>query len=157
MQILVYRKYKKDTYTIGEIYINGNLFCSSLEDRDRFLTQEMSLDTINSLKVYGQTAIPAGTYSVSLDIVSPKFSKIPFYQQVCNGKLPRILNVPGFEGILFHVADGPRGAELLHGCIGVGKNKIKGGLLDGKETFIRLYTKMEEANNRGEKIIVTIK
>ena len=79
-----------------------------------------------------------------------------FYKEVCNGKVPRVLNVPGFEGILFHVADGPRGAELLQGCIGVGKNKIKGGLLEGKETFKKLYKKMEEAKNRGEKITVTI-
>lgn len=156
MNILVYRKYKKDSYTIGEIYIDGELFCSSLEDKDRALTQGMSENTIKSIKVYGQTAIPTGSYEVSLDIVSPKFSQMPFYQDVCKGKLPRLLDVPGFDGILFHVADGPRGAELLHGCIGVGENKIKGGLLNGKETFRKLYKKMEEAKNKGENITVTI-
>lgn len=156
MNVLVYRKYKKSTYTIGEIYLDGNLFCSSLEDKDRSLTQGMDLKTIKDLKVYGQTAIPTGTYEVSLDITSPKFSQMGFYREVCNGKVPRLLNVPGFEGILFHVADGPRGAELLHGCIGVGQNKIKGGLLEGKETFKKLYKKMEEAKNKGEKITVTI-
>lgn len=156
MNILVYRKYKKPTYTIGEIYIDGDLFCSSLEDKDRSLTQGMDLKTIKDLKVYGQTAIPTGTYEVSLDITSPRFSQMEFYKEVCNGKVPRLLNVPGFEGILFHVADGPRGAELLQGCIGVGKNKIKGGLLEGKETFKKLYKKMEEAKNRGEKVTVTI-
>ena len=156
MNILVYRKYKKDTYTIGEIYLDGALFCSSLEDKDRALVQGMDLKTIKNIKVYGQTAIPTGSYEVTIDIISPRFSKMPFYQEVCNGKVPRLLNVPGFDGILFHVADGSRGAELLHGCIGVGKNKIKGGLLEGKETFKELYKKMEEAKNRGEKITVTI-
>lgn len=156
MQILVFRKYKKDTYTIGEIYINGELFSSSLEDKDRALTQGMSLNTIKDIKVYGKTAIPTGTYEVTLDIVSPKFGQMPFYKEVCKGKVPRLLNVPGFDGVLFHVADGYKGAELLHGCIGVGKNKIKGGLLEGKETFKKFYAKLEEADNRGEKITVTI-
>jgi hypothetical protein len=156
MKILINRKYKKDTYTIGEMTIDGNYFCSTLEDKDRGLTQDMSSSLITNKKVYGQTAIPTGTYEVSLDITSPRFSQMEFYKEVCNGKVPRVLNVPGFEGILFHVADGPRGVELLQGCIGVGKNKIKGGLLEGKETFKKLYKKMEEAKNRGEKITVTI-
>lgn len=156
MKIIINRKYKKDTYTIGEMTIDGNYFCSTLEDKDRGLTQDMPFALIDTKKVYGQTAIPTGTYEVSLDITSPRFSKMPFYQEVCNGKVPRLLNVPGFDGILLHVADGPRGAELLHGCIGVGKNKIKGGLLEGKETFKELYKKMEEAKNIGEKITVTI-
>jgi hypothetical protein len=156
MKILINRKYKKDTYTIGEMTIDGNYFCSTLEDKDRGLTQDMSSALITNKKVYGQTAVPTGTYEVSLDITSPRFSQMEFYKEVCNGKVPRLLKVPGFEGILFHVADGPRGAELLQGCIGVGKNKIKGGLLEGKETFKKLYKKIEEAKNKGEKITVTI-
>ena len=58
---------------------------------------------------------------------------------MCDGKVPRLLNVPGFDGILLHVADGAKGAELVEGCIGIGQNKIKGGLLNGKETFKKLY------------------
>ena len=59
------------------------------------------------------TAIPRGIYELTLDIVSPKFSKYDFYKEVCNGKLPRLKNVKGFEGILIHVADGYRVSELL--------------------------------------------
>lgn len=156
MKIIINRKYKKEAYTIGEMSIDGKYFCSTLEDKDRGLTQDMPAALIATKKVYGQTAIPTGTYEITLDIVSNRLSKYPFYIEVCEGKVPRFLNVSGFEGILFHVADGPRGAELLHGCIGVGKNKIKGGLLEGKETFKKLYKKMEEVKNKGEKIIVTI-
>jgi hypothetical protein len=156
MKIIINRKYKKETYTIGEMSIDGKYFCSTLEDKDRGLTQDMSSALIATKKVYGQTAIPAGTYEITLDVVSKRLSKYPFYIEVCGGKVPRFLNVPGFEGILFHVADGARGAELVDGCVGVGDNLIKGGLLNGKETFKKLYKKMEEAKNKGEKITVTI-
>lgn len=156
MTLTVQRKYKNQKYTIGELYIDGIKFCDTLEDRDRGLFQNMPLSTIQDLKVYGETAIPTGHYKITLDVVSPKFSQYSFYKEVCDGKLPRLLNVPGFEGVLIHVADGSRGAELLHGCIGIGDNKIKGGLLNGKETFIKLYALMLEAKNRNEEITLQI-
>ncbi|MEE1072026.1 MAG: DUF5675 family protein [Cellulosilyticum sp.] len=156
MNISVYRKYKKESYTIGKLHINGDYFCDTLEDKDRGLNQNMPLSYIKDNKVYGKTAIPIGNYKVSLDITSPRFSQMSFYKEVCEGKVPRILNVPAFEGILFHVADGPKGAELLQGCIGVGRNKIKGGLLEGKDYFKKLYNKLKEAKDRGEEINLTI-
>lgn len=156
MNIQVYRQYKKDTYTIGKLYINGEYFCDTLEDKDRSLNQNMPLSYLKDNKVYGKTAIPTGDYKISLDIISPRFSQMDFYKNVCDGKLPRVLNVPAFEGILFHVADGSKGAELLQGCIGVGKNKIKGGLLEGKEYFKRLYQKLKEAKERNEELNLNI-
>lgn len=156
MELSVYRKYKKSEYTIGELYINGEFFCSTLEDTDRGLRDSMSETTIRSKKIPTRTAIPEGKYKIVLDTVSGKFSKYDFYKKVCNGKLPRLLNVKGFEGILIHVADGPRGANLLEGCIGVGFNKIKGGLVDGKPTFERLYKILTGAKNNGEDITIEI-
>ena len=86
----------------------------------------MPLDQLKKMKVYGQTAIPTGEYEITLNIVSPKFSKYPFYQSSCQGRVPRLLNVKAFDGILIHVADGVRGSQLVEGCLGVGLNKIKG-------------------------------
>ena len=91
-----------------------------------------------------------------METVSPKFSKKEFYMDVCQGKLPRLKNVKGFEGILLHVADGPKGADLLEGCIGIGLNKKVGQLCDGKETFKKVYALMKEAHDRGETIYITI-
>lgn len=70
MEILVERKWKRDAYTIGNIYVNGKRFgdgknyCNTLEDADRGLTQSMPLAEIKKHKIYGETAIPAGTYKV---------------------------------------------------------------------------------------------
>lgn len=148
MELTLKRKYLKDTYTIGHLYINGERFCDTLEDKVRDLTKEQ--------KVQGKTAIPYGRYEVTLGVTSPKFSKYEFYRETCGGKLPRLLNVLHFEGILFHVADGYKGADLLEGCIGVGQNLIKGGLLNGKQVFCDLYRKLIDARLDGEKIWITI-
>ena len=86
---------------------------------------------IRNRKIYGKTAIPKARYKIDKTTVSPKFSKYPFYMEVCQGKLPRLKNVKGFDGILIHVAAGPKGADLLQGCIGVGENCIVGGLVKG--------------------------
>ena len=156
MELLVDRKWKKQSYTISNLYINGEWFCNCLEDADRGLDNSMSEDMIRTLKKPSITAIPRGTYEITLDVVSPKFSKYQFYKEVCNGKLPRLLNVPHFEGILIHCAEGPKGADLLQGCIAVGNNTIKGGLTNCKETFKKLYSILDKANKNNEKIIIKI-
>lgn len=99
-----------------------------------------------------KTAIPTGTYTVTINVVSPKFSKKQFYIDSCKGRVPRLLNVKGYDGILIHVGDGSNGQYKTAGCILIGKNTIKGGLTDGKQTFTSLYTKLSEANDKGEKI-----
>ena len=147
MKIQVQRLYKKDTYTIGKMFIDGKYFCDTLEDKDRGLNSSMSESQIKEVKVYGETAIPKGTYKIDMNTISPKFSTYPFYQEVCQGKIPRLIGVKGFNGILIHVADGYKGASLVQGCIGIGKNKIKGGLLEGKETFKKLYSILSFCNN----------
>lgn len=131
------------SWTNGKLYIDGVFFCFTLEDKDRNLTQDMSLGEILDKKVYGQTAIPKGTYNITLDVVSPKFSKYPFYQSVCHGRLPRLLDVKGFDGILIHVADGWKRDQLLSGCIGIGDMQKDGSLLNGKEVFKEFYDRIK--------------
>lgn len=156
MEILVHRKYKKADYTISNMTIDGEWVCNVLEDTDRGLDDGMQDFMIRSRKIPTKTAVPTGRYEILMDVVSPKFSKKDFYKEVCGGKLPRLKDVKGFDGILIHVADGPRGADLLEGCLGVGRNTIKGGLSDGKETFKKIYSMMKEAHDRGEKIFINI-
>lgn len=156
MEVLVYRKWPKTGYTIGRVFIDGELICNSLEDEDRGLSDAMDERIIRNRKIHGKTAIPRGRYKIDMDTFSGKFSKYEFYMEVCQGKLPRLKNVKGFDGILIHVADGPKGANLLEGCIGVGLNKKAGQLCDGKETFKKIYAMMKEAHNKGEAIYITI-
>ena len=152
MKLTIKRTITRSSYTLGKLYIDGVYFCDTLEDRDRGLTQNMSVEQIKSIKVPGETAIPKGTYRVTLDVVSPKFSKYPFYMQTCGGKLPRLINVKGYEGVLIHVADGPKRDSLLQGCIGIGNLSAEEYLINGKKVFVELYNKLK-GNNIELKII----
>lgn len=154
MKLTVKRSSPESTWTPGELYIDSEWFSNTLEDLDRGLTQEMSIGEIQSRKIYGETAIPRGTYKVTLDVVSPKFSQYPFYMDTCQGRLPRLVDVPGYEGVLIHVADGYKKDKLLHGCIGIGERQSDGSLLNGKETFRKLYERLKEDKDNIEIEIV---
>lgn len=153
MEILVYRKWKKSDYTVGRMSIDGEIICNTMEDTDRGLDDGMQDWQIRNKKIPNVTAIPTGRYKIDMDTVSPKFSKYPFYMEVCQGKLPRLKNVKGFEGILLHC-----GADHSNssGCILLGLNKVRGKLTDTKETFKKVYAMMKEAHNKGETIYITI-
>lgn len=134
MEILVKRIAKESTYTIGKMYIDGEYVADTLEDTDRGLTQHMPLSEIQEKKVYGKTAIPTGTYQVTLDIVSSKF-KNSTWAKPYGGKLPRLINVPGYEGVLIHPGTD---ASSTSGCILVGENKIKGKIINSQITFHKI-------------------
>lgn len=144
MKILVDRKYKKDLYTISNLYIDDKYFCNTIEDTDRGLTQTTSLAEIKKNKIPSKTAIPSGIYKVTLDIVSPKYSKNSYYQSICKSKLPRLLNVPGFDGILIHCGNTEKDSA---GCLIVGENKVKGKVINSKATFEKLYKELLKDKN----------
>lgn len=153
MELLVERKWKKQSYTISNLSINGKWFSNVLEDTDRGLDDSMSTSKILSIKKPSITAIPTGTYEITLDVLSPRFCTSPFYKEVCNGKLPRLLNVKGFEGVLIHAGNTDKDTA---GCLLVGYNKEKGKILDSKNTFKTLYNLLKKAKDKGEKITIKI-
>lgn len=142
MNITLNRIAKKAKYTIGKLYINNQYFCDTLEDTDRGLTQSMTEQQIGSKKVYGETAIPTGTYRIIISY-SNKFKK----------QMPLLLNVPGFAGIRIH--SGNTEKDSL-GCILVGKNKAVGKVLESRDTYSKLFSILQEANKK-ETIKITIK
>lgn len=107
MELKLIRHVFNDYYTEGYLFLDGKYFCYTLEDKVRH----------DGVKVYGQTAIPSGEYEVRLE-VSPRFQK----------KLPHILNVPGFDGILIH---GGNTANDSLGCVLVAQNKVGPGYIQG--------------------------
>lgn len=154
MELVLERKWYRDTYTIGKLSVNGVVVCDTLEDKDRGLHQNMSLNEINRIKVYGETAIPKGRYHIDMDTVSSKF-KTRVWAKPYNGKIPRLLSVPGYQGVLIHVLNSP---EDSLGCIGVGQNKQVGKILNSTVTFYMLMDSyLVPAHFRGEEIWITIK
>lgn len=141
MKLKLHRHFKGSEYTIGKLYIDGEYFCDTIEDVDRGLFQNMPLQQLKEKKVKHQTAIPTGSYKITLDIQSPKFSQKSQYD-FCEGYLPRLIDVPAFEGILIHIGNK---AGDSSGCILVGENKVKGQVINSTNTFKKLYEKLKEA------------
>ena len=145
MELVLERKWKKSNYTIGILLIDNKKFCEVIEDKDRGLKDSMTTEQIKLIKKPNMTAIPTGTYVVTLDVFSSKFGNIPFYKKVCNGKLPRLLNVKGFEGILIHCGN----TQLdTSGCLIVGENKVKGKVINSKITFEKLYNILKNSKDK---------
>lgn len=128
MKIQIVRKYKKEDYTIGSLYIDGEWICNTLEPKDRGLKQTMPLVSIAMTKVMHETAIPAGTYQVKM-LYSKKF----------NAQRPFLLDVPGFSGIMIHEGNTKRDT---HGCILVGRNTAKGMLTSSRLSLGEVMSRM---------------
>lgn len=152
MLLTLYRRFKGTEYTIGSLFIDGQYFCDTLEDVDRGLTSEMTAKQISRKKVYGKTAIPTGKYEVTIDQVSQKYASRAAYKAI-KGKLPRLLNVTGYTGILIHAGNS---ADDTAGCVLVGQNLAKGKVLNSTVTFYKLYPHLQRAKGRGEKIYIEI-
>lgn len=153
MRLTLQRIAKRETYTIGRLYVDGIYVCDTIEDKDRGLKSHHPLEQIKKAKVYGETAIPMGTYIIDMDRVSPKFSSRS-WAKLYRGKIPRLRSVPGFESILIH--PGNTAASSL-GCILVGINDKVGRVSDSQKTFRRLMDDhLIPAHERGETIAITI-
>lgn len=136
MELKVERKWKKSGYTIGRFFVDNKLFCNSLEDEVR------EIDKNGVGKIKGKTAIPAGRYRVIYNW-SPKFGR----------NLPRLLDVPWFDGILIHPGNSTLETE---GCILVGYNTEVGRLTQSRDTSDRLNVMIEDAQRHGEEVWIEI-
>jgi Family of unknown function (DUF5675) len=127
----VHLEVKRDTFTsrstIGKLYIDGKFFAFTLEDPQREL----------GVKIYGNTAIPKGTYTVIWN-KSTRFSK----EKGKDVFMPLLLDVPGFSGVRIHSGSFP--ADTL-GCILVGYNKGKDFINGSRDAIKALYPLIQKA------------
>lgn len=121
MKLELKRIYLGTDYTIGKLYIDGVYECDTLED------------TVREFKIKHETAIWEGTYKVIITM-SQRFQRL----------LPLLVDVPNFTGIRIH--PGCTKADTS-GCILVGKNKVKGMMINSRATFNRLFAKLLLAEN----------
>lgn len=148
MKLILERNWSKETYTIGKLYYIDEdtqakrYIADTLEDADRRLTDDMTIEAIKKLKVYAETAIPSGTYQITLNTISPKYSKRKYYKDLCGGKVPRLLGVKGYDGVLIHIGNTNKDTA---GCILVGENKVKGRVINSTKAFEKLYKILKSA------------
>lgn len=130
MKLFLQRFAQTPEYTVGRLYIDGKFFSHTMED------------TVREEKIADITAIPEGTYKVIVNR-SPKFKR----------DLPRLLDVPNFEGILIHRGNTAKDSA---GCILVGENKVRGKVVNSTKYEIELTNILKNAQNRGEPIEIEI-
>ena len=142
MELRLERKWFEDTCTIGKLYVDDEYECYILEDVVRPLGE----------KVYGETAIPYGDYTVIVNR-SNRFKK----------DLPFIYNMPDmsvedghgvrFTGIRIH--PGNTDADT-HGCLLPGASKMDNKIGDSRLAFNKLFAKICAAIDAEEDVVLTI-
>lgn len=130
MEIKVIRKEFTEKSTIGEMFINGEYLCYTLEDRVR-----------DGEKVPGETAIPYGKYDVVINF-SNRFQKY----------MPLLMNVPNFSGIRIHPGNRDTDTE---GCLLLGFVRGKDFIGQSKQAFNKFMSIITPIY-RKEKIFITI-
>jgi hypothetical protein len=130
VKLKLIRKEFTDKSTIGSLFVDNKWECWTLED------------VVREKKIKHETAIPAGTYQVIINL-SNRFKR----------KMPLLLNVPEFEGIRIHSG---YTAGHTSGCILVGSSRSANQLQQSKPAFNALFQKLLTVSNRGEKITIEI-
>ena len=130
MKLTLKRIALRPTYTIGRLYIDGEYFCDTCEDKVRDTNKNGVFD--EEKKVYGETAIPYGNYTIILSM-SNRFKRV----------LPLLLDVPDFKCVRIH--SGNTSKDSL-GCILVGENKQVGKVLNSRKTENRLMQILNATN-----------
>ena len=139
MKLELIRIANRPTYCIGKLYIDGVWFCDTIEDTDRGLDNSMSVDEILKKKIKGETAIPTGIYKIEITY-SPKYKRM----------MPLLIGVKCYSGVRNHSCNSSKDTE---GCLLVGRNTVVGMVTDSRNTYQRLFARLQNAKD----ILIEIK
>lgn len=123
MELKLKRQLLNENYTLGELFIDNVHFCYTVEDAVLPAGQ----------KVFGKTAIPAGSYKIIINM-SNHFKK----------EMPLLLKVPNFEGVRIHSGNTAADSE---GCIIVGTVRTPNGVGLSRQCFTKLMDKIKGQQN----------
>ena len=147
LKITVKRKIFNECDTIGDLYVSYpeepntlNFVCNTLEDKVR---NPKGTKKEDFKKVYGETAIPYGTYRVVIT-----------YSNAFQKKLPEILNVPLYEGIRIHAGNTK---DSTNGCILLGDSpkisQTESWIYNSQKNMKKFMNILEPAIKKGRVII----
>lgn len=132
MNLLIQRKPSSQFATLGDLSIDGVFQCFTLEDPTR------------PIKIQNDTAIPAGTYKVTIT-PSQRFGR----------DMPLVNDVPGFSGIRIHSGNTDQDTD---GCILLGTTIASDDFIgNSKAAFALFFVRLQNAIERGEDVTLTIK
>ena len=126
MNITIQRLPSDEHRTHGDLYIDGEWECFTLED------------VVREEKIYGETAIPDGMYVITME-----------YSQRFGPDTLTINSVPNFTGVRIHA--GNTEADT-HGCPLVGQVRADASILQSKAALAALKPKVKAALESGEPV-----
>jgi len=129
MELKLIRKIFTEESTIGELYINGEFYCMTLEDK------------VREVKIKSITAIPKGRYELAITF-SNRFQEL----------MPLLINVPNFEGVRIHWGNYSKDTD---GCILVGSSKAVNMIGNSRAAYAKLLALLKKAI-KTEKIFIEI-
>jgi hypothetical protein len=139
MRLTIVRELSTDESTPGTLLVDDKFECFTLED----VVREVLELRVADWKVESRTAIPVGTYQVTIDL-SARFGK----------QMPHILDVPGFDGIRIHSGNTSADTE---GCILLGQARNgPDEVISSRPAFNAFFPKLQGAINNGERVTITI-
>ena len=141
MNLVLRRRPSTEFATIGELYLEGNFLCFTLED----VVREIEGQPVSAWKVKGETAIPQGKYRVTIT-KSERFKR----------DLPLLNMVAGFEGVRIH--PGNR-AEDTEGCILPGMSIGPDGwsVVESRYAFNKVYGLIDSALHDGDEVHIDVR
>ena len=143
---VVRTQFGKDA-TNGMLFIDGVFECYTLEDEMR------------DVKVYGETAIPEGTYPVEFRKEGGFHQRYSARYKNAHYGMLEIKNIPNFKWVLFHSGNTD---ENSAGCVLVGDTQqdldvSKDGFIgSSRNAYKKMYDKIAVPMVNGEKVTVTI-
>lgn len=143
MKIRVDREIYRENCTIGKLYIDDVFQCFTLEDTVRV-----------GAKLYGKTAIPAGTYPMELRTEGTTHYRYEKqFPGIHKGTL-HILDIPGYQYVLIHIGNTP--ADTL-GCILVGLDYSGGDRIErSTAAYLKIYPVIAKALDAGENVEIEV-
>lgn len=131
MDMLLQRLPSDEHRTHGDLYVDGQWQCYTLED------------VVRDVKIKGETAIPAGKYRITLEH-SRRFGPSTI----------TVKDVPGFTGVRIHAGNTEGDTE---GCPLVGQVRADASILKSRAALDELKPEIAAALQAGELVWLEIR
>ena len=142
MELKVIRYSSSKESTLGLLFINNQFMAYTLEDEKR------------SVKVYGETCIPAGRYRVQFHTAGKFHARYSVKFPGIHKGMLHVTGVPGFKWILIHIGNDD---DDTAGCLLVGdsvnnNNTHDGFISNSTRAYLRIYPPIAEALRNKEEV-----
>lgn len=139
--------------TLGRLFINDVHFGYTLEPyyidfsndsyKKDIINSEIAAEKAIQKRFHNRfVAVPNGVYNLRLNILSPKYYNKQFYRKLNGGYMPRVIDIPSYEGVLIHPGNYVKDTQAC--ClVGYSFDKNVPAVYNSQDCFINIYNKLK--------------